>query len=331
MSKADNRQGADTGLKHQSPDAGDAGNSLLNRDAGLGSTGQSPLHKRSPRGAPGRGQEAMALPMLVYAALFVGLSLVYVIGLSMMSRGEGFSAQAPVGLHNYARIISPLYLKSLGQSLRLAAFTALFCLLLGYPFAYFMAKANPKARTWIMMLLIVPFWTNALIRIYGWKILLSAGGPINSILLNTGLIARPLRLLYTDFAVQVGMVYAMIPFLILPVYSAVERMDWAMVEASRDLGASPMKAFITVTLPMTLPGVLAGLVLTFIPSIGLFFLSDILGGSNTMLWGNMVHNELLKSRDLPFAAALSVVLLLLTGAVILLYRRMGGKSEQMVF
>ncbi|NLX82649.1 MAG: ABC transporter permease [Clostridiales bacterium] len=278
-----------------------------------------------------RTREPLAFPMMLYAVLFVGLSLLYIAGLSVMTRGADFTAGAPYGLHNYERIISPLYLKSLLQSLRLAFYTALFCMLLGYPFAYFMAKASPKARTWIMMLLIVPFWTNALIRIYGWKILFSSSGPINQALLGVGLIQQPLRLLYTDFAVQVGMIYAMIPFMVLPVYSSVERMDWSTVEASRDLGATPLKAFLTVTLPMTLPGVLAGLVLTFIPSIGLFFLSDLLGGSNTMLWGNMVHNELLKSRDLPFAAALSVVLLGLTGLVILIYRRMGGRAESMVF
>jgi spermidine/putrescine transport system permease protein len=286
------------------------------------------------RAAPGRTKrwrEALALPMSVYAALFVGLSLLYIIALSFLTRGEGFSASPPVTADNYLRIISPLYLRSLLLSLRLAALTALFCLFLGYPFAYFIAKAKPRARAWLLMLLIVPFWTNALIRIYGWKILFSASGPINGTLMSLGLIGRPLKLLYTDFAVLVGMIYAMIPFMVLPVFSSVERMDWAMVEASRDLGASPLKAFLTVTVPMTLPGVLAGIVLTFIPSVGLFFLSDLLGGSNTMLWGNMVHNELLKSRDLPFAAALSVVLLTLTGLVILLYRRMGGKAETMVF
>ncbi len=286
---------------------------------------------RGQKGGVASGREALALPMAVYAALFVGLSLLYIIGLSFLTRGDGFSAAAPVTAGNYLRIFSPLYLRSLLLSLRLAALTAVFCLFIGYPFAYFMAKARPGARAWILMLLIVPFWTNALIRIYGWKILFSASGPVNSALLGVGLISRPLKLLYTDFAVLVGMIYAMIPFMVLPVYSSVERMDWAMVEASRDLGASPLKAFLTVTVPMTLPGVLAGLVLTFIPSIGLFFLSDLLGGSNTMLWGNMVHNELLKSRDLPFAAALSVVLLSLTGLVILIYRRMGGKAETMVF
>ncbi|NLG57005.1 MAG: ABC transporter permease [Clostridiales bacterium] len=276
-------------------------------------------------------REALALPMAAYAALFVGLSLLYIIGLSLLSRGEGFGASLPATGENYARILSPIYLRSLWLSLRLAGLTALFCLLIGYPFAYFMVKAPPRARTWLLLLVIVPFWTNALIRIYGWKILFSASGPINQLVMALGLAQRPLKLLYTDFAVLVGMVYAMIPFMVLPVYSAAERLDWSVVEAARDLGASPIKAFFTVVVPMTMPGILAGLVLTFIPSIGLFFLSDLLGGSNTMLWGNLVHNELLKSRDLPFAAALSVVLLALTGLVILLYRKKGGSAETMVF
>ena len=132
-------------------------------------------------------------------------------------------------------------------------------------------------------MLIAPFWTNALIRIYGWKILFYANGPINTLLKSLGIIEKPLKLLYTEGAVLVGMVYGMLPFFVLPVYSSVERIDWSMVEASRDLGASPLKAFITVTIPMTSAGIMAGLVLTFIPSVGLFFISDLLGGSNTML------------------------------------------------
>ncbi|HSK68423.1 MAG TPA: ABC transporter permease subunit [Candidatus Limnocylindria bacterium] len=280
--------------------------------------------------AAGERRGALAVPMALYASLFVGVSLLYVVGLSLMTRGEGFSAGLPLHPGNYARILSPLYLRSLLLSLRLAFLTALLCLALGYPFALFMARAKPRARAWLMMLLIVPFWTNALIRVYGWKILFSAAGPVNSVLLALGAVNRPLKLLYTDFAVLVGMVYAMFPFMVLPVYSSAERMDWGLAEASRDLGATPLKSFLTVVVPLTLPGIMAGTVLTFIPSVGLFFLSDLLGGSNTMLWGNMVHNELLKSRDLPFAAALSVVLLLLTGAVLLAYRRLGGRAESMV-
>lgn len=272
-----------------------------------------------------------ALPMVLWAFVFVGVSLLYIIGLSFLTRGEGFQATAPITLDNYARLASVTYVRSLMQSLRLAALTTLICLVLGYPFAYFIAKSSPKARTWLLVLLIAPFWTNALIRIYGWKILFYAKGPLNTLLIKIGLIEKPLKLLYTEFSVLTGMVYGMIPFFVLPVYSSVERLDWTMVEASRDLGASPLKAFLTVTVPMTLPGLLAGLVLTFIPSIGLFFISDLLGGSNTALLGNLIQNELLKSHDLPFAATLSALLLVLTGTVLIIYRRLGGKTESMVF
>ncbi len=272
-----------------------------------------------------------AVPMSLWALLFVGVSLLYVIGLSLLSRGDGFGAQPPVTLGNYARLKDDMYLRSLWLSLRLAATTAIMCLLFGYPFAYFISKARPRARTWLMVLLIAPFWTNALIRIYGWKILFYANGPLNNVLRSLGLIDKPLKLLYTDLSVLVGMVYAMFPFFVLPVYSSIERMDWTMAEASRDLGATPFKTFMTITVPMTLPGIMAGLVLTFVPSIGLFFISDLLGGANTMLWGNLVQSELLKSHDMPFAATLSVVLLALTGVIILLYKRVGGNADDIVF
>lgn len=274
---------------------------------------------------------AAALPMSIWGILFVGLSLLYIIGLSFLQRGEGFRFVMHFNFNNYAKLFNEIYLKSLLLSLKLAFQTALICFLLGYPFAYFLANTSPKIRQWLMLLIIVPFWTNALIRIYGWRLLFNANGPINEFLKFSGLIDKPLKLLYTNGAVLTGMVYAMIPFMILPVYSSCERMDYNIVDAARDLGASPFKAFLTVTIPMTFPGILAGLVLTFIPSIGLFFISDLLGGSNTILLGNLVHDELLKSRDMPFAATLSVLLLSMTFLVILLYRKLGGKTENMAF
>ena len=273
----------------------------------------------------------LALPMQLWTIAFIGLALLYIVGLSLLGRGEALTVTDEITLDNYARLLDEKYLRVMGLSLRLAGLTTLISLLLGYPFAYFMARLSPRARTILMVLVIAPFWTNALIRIYGWKILLYANGPINQVLLALGLIQKPLKLLYSQGAVLVGMVYAMIPFVILPVYTGIERMDWSAVEAARDLGATPLRAFITTTLPMTLPSLLAACVLTFLPSVGLIFISDILGGANTVLWGNLVHDELLKSRDLPFAAALSAVLLGLTALVIAVYRRAGGKNEGMVF
>ncbi|MDO5022446.1 MAG: ABC transporter permease [Eubacteriales bacterium] len=276
-------------------------------------------------------RQLLALPMGLWAYLFVGISLLYVVGLSFLSTGEGFSVSGPIGVHNYARLKETQYISSLLLSLRLAALTTLICAVVGYPFAYFISKTSPKTRTWLLILLIAPFWTNALIRIYGWKILFYANGPINTALKSLGIIQRPLKLLYTELSVLIGMVYGMLPFFVLPVYSSVERIDWSMVEASRDLGANPFKAFLTVTVPMTASGLMAGVVLTFIPSVGLFFISDLLGGSNTMLWGNLIQNELLKSHDMPFAATLSVILLVMTAIVLIIYRKKGGEAENMAF
>ena len=221
------------------------------------------------------------------------------------------------------------YLEVMRRTLALGFETTLICILLGYPFGYCMARAPQRWRTVLMLLVIVPFWTNALIRIYGWRILLMGNGPINSLLMTLGLIEKPLKLMNTHGAVVLGMVYGLIPFMILPVYTSVEKMDWSMVEAGRDLGAHPARVFLTVTLPMTVSGLLTGCVLVFIPSLALFFMSDLLGGPNDILIGNVIQDQLMKSRDWPFAAALSVTLLLITWLIMSIYRRLGGKSTDM--
>ena len=274
------------------------------------------------------GAMLLVAPMAIWTILFVVATLGYIVYLSFTTRAEsGMGVTAQFTLDNYLRLLDPNYLKVLGNSLKLAAITTLICLLVGYPFGYLMAKAPPRRRAILMLLVIVPFWTNALVRVYGWRILLMGDGPVNVFLQTLGLIDKPLKLLNTFGAVVLGMVYALLPFMILPTYSSVEKMDWALVEASRDMGASPLRAFFTVTLPLTAPGVLAGCVLTFVPSIGLLFMSDLLGGANDVFLGNLINDQLLKSRDWPFAAALSVVMMLLTSLFLWLYRRAGGKAE----
>ena len=178
-----------------------------------------------------------------------------------------------------------------------------------------------------MLLVVVPFWTNALVRIYGWMIILRAKGVLNHLLMSLGLIDTPLKILYTYGAVLLGMVYSLLPFMILPVYTSVEKMDWSLVEAARDLGANAAQAFLTVTLKLTLPGVLSGFVLVFVPSIGLFFISDLLGGGKIMLVGNLIKNQLMQARDWPFGAALSVVMMIMTFAIIFLYRKLTHSSD----
>lgn len=268
----------------------------------------------------------LKLPMYLWSIVFVLIALLYVIGLSFLSRGEVMGVTNEVTLRNYARLGSPEYVHVLLKSLRLAAITTVICILIGYPFGYFMARLRPVARSVVMLLIIVPFWTNALIRIYGWRILLMSNGPLNTLLQKLGLIKEPLKLLYTDGAVLLGMVYALIPFMILPTFTTVDKLDFSVVEAARDLGASPLYAFFTITVPQTLAGLMAGCVLVFIPSMGLFFLNDLLGGSKSVLAGGLIQ-QLINSRDLPMAAALSVLLLAVTGAVIAVYRRVGGSDS----
>lgn len=271
----------------------------------------------------------LRLPMYLWAFAFVFVALLYIIGLSFLAKDANLGVTSQVTLANYARLLTPAHLQVLLNSLKLAFVTMLLCMLVGYPFGYLMARLRPTARSFVMALVVVPFWTNAIIRIYGWRILLYANGPVNTLLLNLGLIQEPLKLIYTDGAVLLGMVYALLPFMILPAYTSVEKLDMSVVEAARDLGARPLRAFLTITLPLTLSGLLAGCVLVFIPSMGLFFLSDILGGSKNPLAGGLIQR--VSGRDLPLAAALSVALLSLTALVIALYRRVGGGNDLSMF
>lgn len=232
-------------------------------------------------------------------------------------------------LKNYAKLLQGGYAKVFGQTLILALETTLLCIVIGYPFALCMSRAQGKMKKVLLLLVIVPFWTNALVRIYGWRILMMGNGPINRALMAIGLIQSPIRMMNTRGAVLLGMVYGLIPFMILPVYSGAEKMDRNLICAGRDLGAKPWKVFLTVELPLTLPGLLSGCVLVFVPSMALFFISDILNSTGDLLVGNLVRDQLLKSRDWPFAAALAVVLLVMTAIVMYIQRKAGGKSSDM--
>ena len=265
------------------------------------------------------------LPMALFAALLVALPLIYVLGTSLVESGQDFSLGATFTLENYRRILRADYLLVFLNSLQLAFFTTVISLLIGYPFAYCMARAGRKWRFILMMLVIIPFWTSALVRIYGWKILLQGNGPINTVLKRLGLIETSIKFLGSYGSVLLAMVYCMISFMILPCHSAVDKMDFTLVEAARDLGAPPWRAFLTVTLPLTTPGILAGCVLVFVPCVGIFYLSDIMGGG-LMLIGNLIRDQLLKVRDWNFGSALSMVLVLLTAGIYADYRKCGGKD-----
>ncbi len=270
---------------------------------------------------------ALLLPMYMFTLIFLIGPFVYMILLSFLTRAETWGIVHTFTLRNYAKIFEPVYLKTLAESVKLALLVTALVVLFGYPFGYFMAKLPPKKRTLLLLLVMIPFYTSSLMRLYGWIIVFRANGLLDKLLLWLHLTKEPLKLLYTYPAVVVGMVYGLLPFMMLAVYSSVEKMDWTLVEAARDLGASPAKAFLTVTLKLTMPGLLTGVILTFVPSMGLFFIADILGGNKIVLVGNVIQEQLMKVHDWPFAAALAVILMAMTSVMIWVYRRISKAQE----
>ena len=269
----------------------------------------------------------LRIPIYAFTLLFVVLPLVYMVVISFLTKASTWGFDLTPTLDNYKKVFEPFYLNIFLQSLKLALASTLLVILIGYPFGYFMGRLDMKWKRRMMMLLMIPFWTSGLIRLNGWIIIFRSNGVLDKLLMCLGITKSPLKLLYTYPAVLVGMVYFLLPFMILSVYSSVEKMDWSLIEASRDLGASKMEAFLTVTLRLTMPGLLSGVVLTFVPSMGLFYISDILGGNKIVLIGSVIVEQLTKLRNIPFAAALSVILMLLTTLFLRIYKRISGTGE----
>lgn len=263
----------------------------------------------------------MILPIYIFTIVFVAGPLFYMLALSFAGQKEGYGVSWSFTLENYAKILDPVYLDTFVQSLKLAFVSTLCIMLVGYPFGYFMARLSEKWKKRAMLFLMLPFWLNSLIRLYGWVIFFQKKGILNTILIKLGIIEKPLSILYSYPAIVVGMIYVLLPFMVLSVYSSAEKLDWSLMEAARDLGASSVCAFVQIAFPLTLPGLLSGVILTFIPSMGLFFIADILGGNKIVLVGSLIEEQMTRAGNWPFAAALAVVLLVLTSVMILLYRR----------
>src|SRR5579864_3591263 len=215
----------------------------------------------------------------------------------------------------------PMYVSSYLYSLKVAALSTLCCLLIGYPMAYAIARAGAATRPLLLMLIVLPFWTSFLLRVYAWIGLLKSNGVINNVLLSLGVIHHPLALLQTDFAVYIGIVYSYLPFMILPLYANLEKHDAALLEAAADLGAPPSQAFWRVTVPLSMPGVMAGLLLVFIPAVGEYVIPSLLGPANQLMIGRVLSNEFFENRDWPAASAIAIVLLILLLAPIILFQR----------
>jgi spermidine/putrescine transport system permease protein len=247
--------------------------------------------------------------LLVWLALFVVLPALLLLGCSLGERDELGQVLWGFSLENYIRLLDPVYLRIFLRSLGFAALTTALCLLIGYPVAYQIARAAPRVRELLLLLVMVPFWTSFLVRTYAWMAILREEGLLNALVAWLQPAWAPLGLLYTPAAVVTGLVYSYLPFLILPVYASVEKLDGALIEAARDLGAGPWRVFSAVILPLTLPGIAAGVTLVFVPAVAMFAVTDLLGGARVPLIGNVIQNQFLQARDWPFGAALGVALL----------------------
>lgn len=269
-------------------------------------------------------------PTMLYLFLFLLLPLLLVVVLSVLTRGPYGNVVYRLNFKNYARLVDPLYLRILSYSFVTAMGTTLITILIGYPLAYYIARSAARLRSILLFLILVPFWTNFIIRIYAWIMILRTEGLLNGMLLGLSVIQAPLDILYTPTAVFIGMVYEFLPFMVLPLFTSLEKIEMAQLEAAADLGAPPWRAFLRVTLPLSVPGMVAGSILVFIPAMGMFVVPDLMGGAKTVLVGNLIRNQFLTARDWPFGSAASVLLLGATLIFTLIYTRRSGFGEELV-
>jgi len=264
-------------------------------------------------------KRAVIVGTVGWMAVFAFAPNVLVFLASFCSTSSENFIEPGLSLHNYVRLMDATHLQIMLSSLRLSGLVTLVCLLTAYPFAAILARAPKSLRSFLLVLVVIPFWTNSLVRTYAITAMLNSSGIVNKALMFLGVIDAPLPMMYTPGAVVLGLTYTLLPFMILPLYAALERLDRRYLEAARDLGASPWRAFWRVTVPLTMPGIVSGCMLVFLPGIGMFYVSDVLGGAKAMLLGNFIRDQFLTTRDWPLGAAASVTLTVLMGFMLLVY------------
>ncbi len=270
----------------------------------------------------------IALPFVWLGIFFLlPFALVLAIALGTNSPDSVPPVELGASLKNFALLFTDdLYVSAWFTSLRIAAISTLGALLLGYPMAYAIACAAPERRPLLLMLVVLPFWTSFLIRVYAWMGLLDENGLLNQFLRWSGIAADPGTILGTEWAILLGIVYAYLPFMVLPLYATLEKLDAGLLEAAADLGATPFKAFLTITLPLSAPGIVAGCLLVFIPSVGEFVIPDLLGGTRTLMIGKVLWDEFFTNADWPLASAVAISLLVLLVGPIMLFQRHQARS-----
>ena len=267
---------------------------------------------------------------VVWIWLFVFSLLPYVLMLaaSFMSHNQNQLLTFPFTLQSYFQVFNDIYFRIFEKSFYLAGICTLLTLIFSYPFAYILATTADRFKSLLLMLVIIPFWTSSLIRSYAMIAVLKTKGILNAILLSLGIIHLPLQLLYTNIAVMVGLVYNLMPFMILPLYANIERLDHRLIDAGRDLGASKIRIFLKIIIPLTKPGIMAGIILFFLPAMTLFYIPDLLGGAKSMLLGNLIQDQFLFANNWPMGAAISVLLTLMMAIMLLFYFRSTDENDR---
>jgi spermidine/putrescine transport system permease protein len=273
--------------------------------AGVAEAGSTKLHRRKP----GFLAWLVLAPLVAWLLLFVVAPTILLIVVSFAERDSLGRIVYDFHFGNYIRAFDRVWLKVLLDSIWYAFITTVICMALGFPVAYFIGRAPERWRSLLLLLVMVPFWTSFLIRTYAWITILAKDGLLNAILVGSGLVAQPLSLLYTPFAIVLGLVYNFLPFMILPIYTSVEKLDNALIEAAYDLGAGPLRAFSQVIIPLTRPGIAAGAMLVFVPSIAMFAITTLMGGGTNPTIGEVIFKQFTSGRNQPFGAALGTILL----------------------
>ncbi len=269
----------------------------------------------------------MVWPAAIWLIVFFVLPLVVVVLYSFLTPSTIYQAGGPFTLANYARVTDETYTSILERSVIIAIVTTLISVVTGYPLAFFIATRPKATRNVFLLLVVVPFWTNFLVRTYAIAFVITDNGLINTILVSyLHLIDQPLRMMYTPFAVFVGLVYGYLPFMVLPIYTSIEKFNFRLVEAAHDLGANDLRAFLRVMLPVTLPGVLAGCILVFIPALGAYVTPDLLGGAKALMVGNQIKDFVFSTTGKPFGSALSLTMMLIVVVALLLYYRFADRE-----
>ena len=271
----------------------------------------------------------MVGPVSLWLLFFVAVPLLYVMVMSFCSIDSNYDIVFSFTLAIYHSLLDADYLQIYVQSLVIALLATAICLLLGYPFAFLISRTFQSKKTILYMMVIIPFWTNSLIRIYGWRTFLGASGWLNLLLESLHLINSPLELLFNRGATVLGMAYVLFPFMVLPLYTAIEKLDQAQLEASSDLGARGPATFFNVILPQTMSGVFSGCIMVFIPSLGYFYVADILGGGNSDVIGNLIERQFQSGNNWPLGAALSIILIAITLLLVKLYQKCGGDIQSL--